>query len=497
MSNKSKLFLNFFIISLVPYIYSFNMEKVTNLSYTFSSSRLTAIFFGASQAPIAPKEDGGYYLCYKSSTSDLCVAEFDDSDELIKNVTLPYKATPFDIIETNNGFAIYAKEATDQNHAFLLIYDSKFNKINETTIMNNGANPTTTKDAIVFKDSNDNYLYGLNAMYNPTNAKLAYGNGRINLIFAHYNYFSDSGGHTGDTYYSFDTKGSKETVKYAWTWLSSHSCIQAHFFDGKYFITAAVGDAYPMGMTITAVDTSSISDDKNYITYKSNQSIIKSFKGNMSGNSLGRLGGIMKFDDFYVIIYSVKKGEGENRDAIFLTKFQFDGTKFTTLETVEIIKGVANKIKNLRAAKYEKQILITYIQNKNDYGTDYPSYYQDMSEKMYYIVCDTDGDIDDGPLEASWHHQALNEDIRPLKDGSLRWGYIDKNNVLRIIKVEGKGISVLLVIFIIFIIIILIAVGVVLFLKYKKKDVYDKLTSKLAEVSKKIPLLNKEKSENK
>jgi hypothetical protein len=35
-------------------------------------------------------------------------------------------------------------------------------------------------------------------MYNPHNGKLAYGLGRLNLIFAHYNNFDDEG-HTGDT----------------------------------------------------------------------------------------------------------------------------------------------------------------------------------------------------------------------------------------------------------------------------------------------------------
>ena len=143
LSNKFKIFFSFLIISLIPYISTFNKESVSTLSNTFNSSRLLAIFFRASQAPIAPKEDGSYYLCYTSSEYYLHVVEFDELDKLIKHVKLTYKTIPFDIIATNNGFAIYAKESTDQNHAFLLIYDSKFNKINETTIMNNGAGATT------------------------------------------------------------------------------------------------------------------------------------------------------------------------------------------------------------------------------------------------------------------------------------------------------------------------------------------------------------------
>ena len=412
------------------------MGSVKNISYTFNSSRLNEIFFGASQAPIAPKENGGYYLCYRSDENDLHVIEFDSSDKLIEDFNTQYKAIPFDIIEINDGFAIYAREVDDENHSFLLVYDSKYKKINEATLMDNGADPTTTKDAIVFYNSNNDFIYGLNAMYKPTNAKLAYGNDRINLIFAHYNHFGADGGHTGDTYYSFDLKCTKESVKYAWSWYSSHSLIQSHIFDGKYFITATLGDAYPQGFTITAVNCSYINDKEDTINYNSNQTIVKSFPGNFGGNSLGRLGGIMQFDDYYVIIYSVKKNDNEERDGIFLTKFKYDGKSITTVDTKEIINGVGSKLKNLRAAKFVNKILITYIHNKDDFGTDYPSYYQDMDETMYYIVCDTYGNIETGPLESSWQHQALNEDIRPLKDGSLRWGYIDVNNVLRIIKIE-------------------------------------------------------------
>ena len=68
--------------------------------------------------------------------------------------------------------------------------------------MNNGVSPNTTKDAIVFyKSDGTTPLFGLNAMHKPSNAKLAFGNNRINLIFAHYSYFEDDGAHTGDTYY--------------------------------------------------------------------------------------------------------------------------------------------------------------------------------------------------------------------------------------------------------------------------------------------------------
>ena len=462
MSNKLEVFSIFLII--IPYISTFSMEAVSNLSYTFNSSRVEEIFWAPSQAPIAPKEDGGYYLCYRTDTNYLHVAEFDKSDKLINNVNLTYKAIPFDIIEIDNGFVIYARNSSDEHHSFLLIYDPKYELINETTLMNSGDEPNRTIEGITFYNNDGIGIFGLERMYRPTTSKLAYGNNRINLIFAHYNYFGDLGGHWGDSYYSFDVNGTN--VKYAWGWITSHSLIQSHIFDGKYFITVSLGDASPMGFTIAFIDCNVIDDTRDTIDYKINQDIVKSFYGDSNGNSLGRLGGLMKFDNYYVIIYSIKKNVNENRDGIYLTKFTYDGNNIKTLSTTEIIKDVAGKLKNMRAAKYgEKRILITYIHNKDDYEDGCASYYQDMNEKMYYIICDTDGILKNGPIETSWTHLSLNEDIRPLKDGSLRWGYIDIKNVLRITKVlitedaDGVGeensgevsrVNVLLVLFIIF-----------------------------------------------
>ena len=69
----------------------------------------------------------------------------------------------------------------------------------------------------------------------------------------------------------------------------------------------------------------------------------------------------MKFDNYYTIIYSFKKSENEIREGIFSTKFQYDGNNITSIYTKEIKSKVANKLKNLRAAKYIQNILITYI----------------------------------------------------------------------------------------------------------------------------------------
>ena len=92
------------------------------------------------------------------------------------------------------------------------MYRSNYAKIVETTIMNNGEQPKTAKNAWIFYDSSGEPLFGIDKMYNPHNGKLAYGLGRLNLVFAHYNNF-DGGGHTGDTYYSLDKTGTYKASK--------------------------------------------------------------------------------------------------------------------------------------------------------------------------------------------------------------------------------------------------------------------------------------------
>ena len=57
-----------------------------------------------------------------------------------------YNAFPLDIIETDYGFAIYARDVTDIHHSFVVTYNFDYTKRVETTIMNNGDQPTITVD---------------------------------------------------------------------------------------------------------------------------------------------------------------------------------------------------------------------------------------------------------------------------------------------------------------------------------------------------------------
>ena len=423
---------------------AFSMNKVSTLNYTFYSEFVSGFHFSRPQAPIAPKYDGGYFMAYNKKTNHkLCVVEFDSKDKVVKDKELGYSAYPLDIIETDYGFAIYARNYDDAHHSFVVTYNFDYTKRKETTIMNNGNNPTTTFDALVFYDSKGEPLFGTNAMYEPHNGKLAYGQGRLNLIFAHDNK-CDGEGHTGDTYYSLDLSGEPKNAKYAWSWLTSHSLIQSHIYDGKYFVTAALGDAYPEGITLSVIDINKngnayYSKKGTYpnLVYESDSKLLGDIVGNHGGGSYGRLAGVLLFDSIYAVVYSVKKSSGDSRDGIYLATFNYKDGAINLLSSKVVSSGIAGKLKNLRCAKYGGRILITYILNKTDYNLDYPSGYQDLNEDAYYLLASLEGKIIAGPFKSSTQNEALSEDIRELKDGSLRWGYVDRSDILRIVKVAA------------------------------------------------------------
>jgi len=64
----------------------------------------------------------------------------------------------------------------------------------------------------MFKNNQNEPLFGMKAMYNPHNGRLAFVKGKIIATFAHYNHFGyyDNGNrndHTGDTQIIFDDNG--------------------------------------------------------------------------------------------------------------------------------------------------------------------------------------------------------------------------------------------------------------------------------------------------
>ena len=95
--------------------------------------------------------------------------------------------------------------------------------------MNNGPEPTKAVDQLKFHRVEGTQRFGLEAMFKPSNGKVAYNKGRIGVVFAHYNHFgilSDGrrNDHTGDTLVSFDENGENEFLIF--DWFASHSLNQ-------------------------------------------------------------------------------------------------------------------------------------------------------------------------------------------------------------------------------------------------------------------------------
>ena len=200
------------------------------------------LHFVHSNNPIAPRDNGGYYIAVSDEETYLHVLSYDKNDNLIKDFNTNEKSYPSDIVATDYGFSIYMMDAVNTNHSYLNLYNKNFELINTIQIMNNNQNDDYTKDSNIEKqiikyDPAGSPVFGMRFMYRPYDGKLIYSRGRIFLIFEHYNYFLDGGGHTGDTIDTFNDILSD--MDFGITWGSSHSLIQSVTFDDNYFWTAA------------------------------------------------------------------------------------------------------------------------------------------------------------------------------------------------------------------------------------------------------------------
>lgn len=428
---------------------SFDLSKVTSVDTTIKTFRTSQMFFSHAQAPMAPSANGGYYILYTANPDkSLHIRYTESSTAQPKDVNLKIDGYPMDIIETDYGVAIYALSASVPNYSFIVgLEKNTFRVIFNKTVMNNGLKPTGIIDQITFYGSSSAPLFGMEAMHEPENGKLAYGRGRLSLIFAHYNNFgagsTSRNDHTGDTYITLNDKG--DDIKYAWAWGSSHSLVQSHIYTGRYFVTAALGDAYPMGIKICVVDADSTSSTydpvlKRYARHNSycKDDIVPSFTGTMTGNAYGRLGGLINLGDKFAVIFSVKPTSSDPTNAIQMVTFKFANGAFTDITRYTLQTGVASSLVNLRASKYGNKILVSYTLNSTSFSdSSPPRMYNNLNDAMYYLLVDQNGRIANGPLKATEHQMNLSDDIRELKDGSLLWTYVDSSNNLRVVTVKA------------------------------------------------------------
>lgn len=432
----------------------FDLYRVRDYGTQKKAFASEQVFFKHSEAPVAPKAEGGYYMIYSSNPDyTLHIRHTNDTftaANKVEDVELNITGYPIDIIETDYGLIFYAVNDEDTDNSFVVGLDKEFKVLFKTTIMNNGLYPTSIKEQITFYDDKSKPLFGMEAMHEPENGKFAYGKGKVALIFTHYNNFGASTGvrndHTGDTWITIEDDGS--ISDYAWAWGSSHSLIQSHIYDGKYFLTAALGDAYPMGIRICAIDVDQRTDAYDPIHKKNNQykswckdDILPYMLGTHYGNTAGRLGGLLNLGDKFAVVYSIMPIQNSIENELGLVTFKFDNGEFTDIEKFVIKKDFVKEpyanVHSVRSAKFGNKILITYTVTKEKFYWGTTQYSYNKEDKAYYLLVSRKGEIVTGPIEAKSPQMNHWDDIRPLSDGSLLWSYVNDEEELRYVVVTS------------------------------------------------------------
>lgn len=313
--------------------------------------------------------------------------------------------------------------------------------------MNNGLNPTTDNEQVSFFDKNKKILFGLESMHKPHNGKLAYGRGRIALIFAHYNHFGMKDGkrddHTGDSFYTFDMDGKNED--YAWSWATSHSLVQSILYDGRYFITASLGDAYPENIKLCYIKPNQYNSNVDGVRNK-NVNLISKCKdvipgkipGNGSGGTCGTLGGIHKFGENISLVYSRKscnitgpdgKASSDTTGNLGIVNLNYDD-KDTIKEVNNKNIGNGNNIINIRSGKFGENILILFSTTPTPAeNTKLNNHFYSNSDIFEYMIVNNDGVIQSERKKFENFNEFLipnSSDLRELKNGGIIWGIPDK-----------------------------------------------------------------------
>ena len=217
------------------------------------------LHFTPASAPLAPNDDGNVYMIYAESVNSFLMSlELYPNGSIIagSQCNLSIEGKALDIVAT----VAYIRYELNSKSTVIGIFKNCTAKF-ETTIMNNEdwTDPNSlysVREQLMFYDSMDNSSqpFGMRVMWDPHNGRMAYGQDRVMLNFAHYNVFgnrSDGGlqSHTGSSIISLDAN-TGEDVKLASPWACSHSLNQATAWDGEKFITAMLGDAYPQGIAV-------------------------------------------------------------------------------------------------------------------------------------------------------------------------------------------------------------------------------------------------------
>ena len=426
-------------------------SKVKRIQTTFKMHYNNTLHFTQSNSPVAPRNDGGYYIAVSNTEKTLHILSFDRNDNLIKDFDTKEKAIPHDITATNYGFAVYVVEAGNLFHSYLTVYNKKFEKINRIVIMNN--NPldklidATPEKQLIRYNSKGNPEFGIRFIYQADNAKLVYSRGRIFLIFAHYNYFTDDNtAHTADTVATFnDALLDKD---FGLIWGASHSLIQSATFDNDYFWSATLSDYYPQGIKVQYTSKREFQNNYDAVNQKhniryfgQNNNLAGFITGYKYGWADGKLGGILYFEklELYCLVYAKTPNKSEDekngKTIIYLTTWKFADKQIKEEKIQEIKVFETGNIMQIRGGKFGDDKVFIIYQETTSAGHNYYGNIPKGSIPKVFIVKLPDFEIIKNDEKMDNLLMNTNEDLRTFRDGVLIWATTDSENNLVINKV--------------------------------------------------------------
>lgn len=420
--------------------------------------KIDHIFFNRPNAAMASAINGDYYVLYADIKKKLKVAVLNNYFKVDKIHEIDSDKSPMDIASTEDGFIVYAKNYDDNSFSYLRGYTINYNTINlkfENVLINNGELPEKAIDQISFKTSFvGKPLGGTEVMFSNGNGKISYGQGRFSVIFAHYNHFGfykngERNDHTGDTFYTFDKNG--KSPSYAWGWKTSHSLYQLNFYDGRYFITASLGDMYPKQIQVCFVlpksNFYSIDISDKIASFCSSDLIDGIIEGDGAGVSYGRLGGMFKIKEYYYLVYS-RKSSGEKLenglgDEIGILKFKFNefnekGKQFYDKKIFRI--GSANDVANIRAGRLGSRIVILLSIDANPKPKNQPNDAIDNpNNQMIVYLLDSDNCTVISNFVSKKYSVPVTSDLIYTKYGGIAWPFVDKTdgNKLKVARIDN------------------------------------------------------------
>ena len=241
---------------------------ILQLGDLFKVRGVKNIHFSRSVAPIAPLlYENGFYIAFNNKEENKLLLFKIYIDSKSKSMREYFKkplyeeesSLPIDITCTPYGCCLLLSDSRDEDLLFIEMISHNGELLWRNNIMQNGSYPIEAKvnQLIFYNDKTRKPEFGMNAMFHPYSGRLCYGARRIMCIFSYMNNFGVRVGggredNSGDLIITYSDDGTE--VNLVSNWSTTHSLTQRTYFDGKFFYTAALGDAHPANIKVLRID---------------------------------------------------------------------------------------------------------------------------------------------------------------------------------------------------------------------------------------------------